>query len=121
MPSFSARSRAKLDTCDKRLQDLFNKVIVSRDCTILEGHRNEALQNKAFEEGNSKVEYPNSKHNKTPSQAVDVMPYPIDWEDRQGLLEFANFVEGVAAGMGITVEWGGRWKSFFDGPHWQVR
>lgn len=120
MPSFSNKSKAKLGTCDKRLQDIFNRVILYKDCTILEGHRNAELQQKAFDEGNSKVQWPNSRHNSSPSKAVDVMPYPIDWDDIDRLTEFAIFVEGVAAGMDIKVEWGGRWGKFFDGPHWQL-
>ena len=120
MPSFSERSSNKLKTCDKRLQEIFNTVVKTRDCTILEGHRNERLQNKAFDDGNSKARWPNSRHNTTPSKAVDVMPYPIDWDDSEGLKDFASFVEGVSAGLGYSVQWGGRWKSFFDGPHWQV-
>ena len=120
MPSFSQSSAAKLSTCDKRLQDLFNKVIEYRDCTILEGHRGEEAQNKAFMDGNSKTKWPNSNHNTIPSKAVDVMPYPINWDDMIRLNEFACFVEGVAAGMGIDVKWGGRWSNFFDGPHWEV-
>ena len=120
MPSFSQSSAAKLSTCDERLQDLFNKVIEYRDCTILEGHRGKEAQNKAFMDGNSKTKWPNSNHNTIPSKAVDVMPYPIDWDDMIRLNEFACFVEGVAVGMGIYVKWGGRWSNFFDGPHWEV-
>ena len=120
MPAFSQKSADKLSTCDKRLQDLFNAVIKYRDCTILEGHRNQSLQDKAYADGNSKVKWPNSRHNTSPSKAVDVMPYPIDWDDMERLHAFANFVEGVAVGMDISVTWGGRWSGFFDGPHWEV-
>ena len=86
MPKFSKKSKAKLNTCDKRLIELFNKVVKKFDCTIIEGHRSKDRQNKLFDEGKSKLQYPNGKHNATPSMAVDVAPYPIDWNDRERLL-----------------------------------
>jgi hypothetical protein len=122
MPYFFSRQSAdKLKTCDKRLQKLFNTVILHRDCSVIWGHRGEKAQNKAYKRGNSKVQWPNSNHNRRPSGAVDVMPYPIDWGDRERLVDFANFVEGVAAGLGIKVKWGGRWENFFDGAHWELK
>ena len=120
MPSFSDASKENLSQCDTKLQLLFNTVIKYRDCTIIDGHRTKQEQNDAYNAGNSKVRWPGSKHNKLPSKAVDVMPYPIDWNDMDRLYAFANFVEGVAVGLDIKVEWGGRWYSFFDGPHWQI-
>ena len=120
MASFSTRSKAKLDTCDKPLQDLFNRVILERDCTIVCGTRNERDQEAAFAAGHSEVSYPDSRHNTSPSKAVDVMPYPIDWDDLARISDFASFVQGVARGMGITVRWGGNFKSFYDGPHWEM-
>ena len=46
MPKFSRKSLSKLETCDKRLQDLFLTVVKKFDCTILEGHRSKDRQNK---------------------------------------------------------------------------
>ena len=69
----------------------------------------------------TKVKFPNSKHNVMPSNAVDVMPYPIDWNDMNRLQDFAATVKARAKSLGIEVQWGGDWKSFFDGPHWQVK
>jgi len=125
MFKYSKRSQLKLSTCDERLQQLFNEVIKHRDCTVIWGHRGEEDQNRAFENGYSKAKWPDSEHNDLPSNATDVMPYHPDephirWDDTQGLIEFANFVEGIAAVMGIKVRWGGRFKSFFDGAHWEL-
>ena len=120
MPSFSQQSLERLSTCDQRLQDLFNEVIKYRDCTILCGHRGREDQEKALASGNSKAAYGQSKHNYVPSCAVDAMPYPINWEDLNGLREFAGFVQGVAATMGLEVRWGGNFKGFFDGPHYEL-
>ena len=120
MPSFSPTSESHLDTCDMRLQHLFETVVRGWDCTVGVGHRSKDAQNEAYKDGFSKVEWPDSHHNVSPSLAVDVMHYPIDWNDIQRVKNFANFVKGVALGKGIAVRWGGDFKNFFDGAHWQV-
>ena len=129
MPKFGKRSKSKLETCDKRLQDVFNEVIKYRDCSVLEGHRSEERQNQLFEEGKTKVKYPNGRHNSNPSLAVDVTPYPIDWDDRERQTLFAGFVIGVASQMGIRLRWGGDWNmnfevddnQFDDFPHFEIK
>jgi peptidoglycan LD-endopeptidase CwlK len=132
MPTFSASSQANLAECDQRLQDLFNEVIKSFDCTIICGHRGEEAQHKAFLEGNSKLDWPNGEHNTTPSKAVDVMPcYPdgIRWKDEHGLYFFAGFVKATALKMGILLRWGGDWdgdddtqdQTFNDPDHFEVK
>jgi len=114
MPEFSIKSFQKLETCDQRLQQLFMEVVKHFNCTILEGHRGEKEQNEAFAKGNSKLKWPNGKHNRKPSNAVDVAPYPIDWEDRERMTYFAGFVRGVGLMMGIPVRWGGDWAGSTD-------
>ena len=129
MPKFGKRSKSKLETCDQRLQDVFNEVIKYRDCSVLEGHRSEERQNQLFEEGKTKVKYPNGRHNSNPSLAVDVTPYPIDWDDRERQTLFAGFVIGVASQMGIRLRWGGDWNmnfevddnQFDDFPHFEIK
>ena len=128
MPRFGKKSRERLSTCDKRLQDLFNEVIKTVDCSVLEGDRSEERQNKLQEEGKSKVRYPKGRHNAIPSLAVDVTPYPVDWSDRERFTLFAGYVLGLARGMGITIRWGGDWNmnfkvkdnSFDDFPHFEI-
>lgn len=128
MARFSALSRERLATCDDRLQQLFNEVVKHFDCTILEGYRPKEKQDAAFHAGTSKVQWPNSKHNKTPSQAVDVAPYPVDWTDLDRFRRFAWFVKGVASQMGIDIRMGADWdgdneikdQNFHDLPHFEL-
>jgi len=80
MATFSAISRERLETCDERLQRVFREVVKYFDCSILEGHRGQAEQHRDFMTGKSKVDWPNGKHNKMPSKAVDAMPYPITFQ-----------------------------------------
>ena len=129
MPKFSKKSLSKLETCDKRLQDLFLRVVKKFDCTILEGHRGKDRQNKLFNEGKSKLKYPKGKHNSLPSKAVDVAPYPIDWNDRERFTYFAGYVLGIAYQMGLKIRWGGDWdmdtqvkdNNFDDLPHFEIK
>jgi len=126
---FSNTSMTKLKTCDKRLQEIFSEVINHIDCTILTGHRTEVEQNEKFRQGLSKVQYPNSKHNHSPSLAVDVAPYPIDWNDRERFTYFAGIVQGIAISKGITLRWGGDWdrdtelrdNAFDDLVHFEIK
>ena len=129
MPKFSKKSLSKLETCDKRLQDLFLTVVKKFDCTILEGYRSKDRQNKLFDEGKSKLKYPKGKHNSLPSKAVDVAPYPIDWNDRERFTYFAGYVIGIAYQMGLKIRWGGDWdmdtqvkdNNFDDLPHFEIK
>lgn len=128
MPKFSKRSKNKLETCDSRLQNLFNEVIQYFDCSILCGHRGEDEQNEAFHAGRSKLMFPESKHNSEPSQAVDVAPYPIEWDNKERFYYFAGIVKGIALKLNIPIRWGGDWDSdtrvkdqtFFDLPHFEI-
>ena len=128
MPRFGRRSRKNLETCNEDLQELFNEVIKFFDCTVIQGHRGKEEQNKYFDEGKSKVKYPNGRHNANPSNAVDVVPYPIDWKDTDRMYYFAGFVKGIAYKMGIPIRWGGDWNdntevkdtNFKDLPHFEL-
>ena len=127
MARFSARSRSQLETCHKDLRRLFDRVIVSWDCTILEGHRSTERQAQLVREGKSKVRL--SKHNYRPSLAVDVAPYPIDWEDTERFVEFGLYVLQVARDLGLSIRWGGDWdgdgdltdQSFNDLVHFEIK
>ncbi len=129
MPRFGRKSRERLKTCDNKLQKIFNEVIKHVDCSILEGHRDKDRQNKLYEEEKTKVKYPDGRHNRQPSSAVDVTPYPVDWKDRERQTLFAGFVIGVASQMGIKLRWGGDWDQDFqvvdnrfdDFPHFELK
>ncbi len=112
MYKFSNRSLQKLNTCTSSLQDLFNEVIKDFDCTIVEGHRSKKKQNEYFDKGKSRIRYPNGKHNRYPSLAVDVAPYlngSVSWDMRH-CLYFAGVVMGTARMMGIKIRFGGDWN-----------
>ena len=134
MPKFGTRSKRNLSEALVDLQKIFEHVIKYFDCSIIEGHRGEEEQNKAYYSGKSQIKYPNGKHNKQPSEAVDAVPYPINWNDTKRMIYFAGFVVGIAQWMydrnEIThlIRWGGDWNSnfdlndqtFIDYPHFEI-
>ena len=99
------------------------------DCSVLEGHRSKDRQNSLYAEGKTKLRYPNGRHNEYPSRAVDVVPYPVDWNDRERFHLFAGFVIGTAMSMGTNLRWGGDWNQnwevddnkFDDFPHFEIK
>ncbi len=125
---FSVQSLTRLEDCDQKLIYLFMRVIKNRDCSILCGHRGQEEQNQLFKEDKSKLLFPDSKHNQTPSRAVDVAPYPIDWDDIIGFYFFGGYVQAVADNMKIPIRWGGDWdgdgdlndQSFMDLVHFEL-
>ena len=132
MPSFSQRSQDKLNTCDKRIQDIMNEVIQHLDITIVSGMRGAVEQDSLYEKGFSKVKFPNSKHNHNPSLAVDVCIYNkekphIRWDDKNQFCYMVGYIKSVADRLGIKIRMGADWngdmlfnESFFDGAHIEV-
>ena len=121
MPRFGSRSRKNLATCDEDLQDLFNEVIKYVDCSVICGHRNKEDQDKAFKEKRTKVKFPNGRHNSNPSRAVDVVPYPIDWDNLQRFKELSEVIKTACETVGVdNLYWGfDLWQ--WDMPHWELR
>jgi len=130
VPSYSKKSKAILATCDERIQRVFNEVIKHFDCTITCGHRTKEEQDALYyaTPKRTQVKWPNGKHNTKPSQAVDAVPCPVDWDDRERFTYFAGFVVATALSMGIALRWGGDWDSdtelddnkFDDLPHFEI-
>ena len=125
---FSEFSIRNLDECHGDLKKVFNEVIKHIDCRVIEGHRRRGEQNKAYYAGTSHLKFPDSMHNYYPSRAADVLPYPIDWNDRTRMYYFGGFVVATARQMGIKLRWGGDWngnnvfsdQNFHDLPHFEI-
>lgn len=131
MFKFSQRSLRNLLECHPDIQEVFFEVIRHYDCSIIEGFRGRDEQNRAYMQKKSKLRFPDSKHNWTPSLAVDVIFFPFadgDWYNYKKFYHFAGFVLGVAASKGISMRWGGDWDSdrdfkdqnFHDLPHFEL-
>lgn len=98
MAQLSRTSKLRRDSCHSDLRILIDRLILDYDFTVVCGHRGEEAQNKAWRERNSTKQWPNSRHNSYPSQAVDLAPYEksgIDWGKLQSAY-FAGRVMGLA-------------------------
>ena len=117
MPSFGTRSMMHYSTLHPKLQRILYDAILVIDFAILCGHRDEAAQNAAYPVF-SKVKWPNSKHNTTPSRAVDIAPWPINWEDEGRFYLVAGVILSCAHDLGITIDGGFNWR--WDVGHFQL-
>lgn len=118
MSKFSLASEAQLATVDPRLARVLREAVNHFDFSVIEGHRGQAAQHKAFLEGNSKLDWPRGNHNASPSRAADLAPYPIDWsEGEKPHLRFA-FMMGVvkvcADNLSVKVRFGMDWNRNLD-------
>lgn len=116
MPSFGKISQERLATCHPDLQRICNEVIKIYDFTILEGERTLEQQQAYFKAGKSKLDGINkkSKHQNKPSLAVDIAPFPVDWNDIKRFYFLAGLFIAKADELGIKVRWGGSWNGSFD-------
>lgn len=144
MPVFGLESRTKLATVHPDLQTLFNEVIKYWDCKVTDGRRTTAEQVALYAKGRTQpgpiVTDKDGIHSLSNHQltalvkgknyglAVDVAPYPIQWNDTERFYAFAGFVLGVAKMKGINIRWGGDWDSdrdlhdqkLYDLPHFEI-
>ena len=107
-----------------------NEVIKHVDCSVIQGIRTKEQQEELVRTGKSKTM--NSKHldqGDGYSHAVDIMAYPIQWDNWNRNYLFAGFVKGVAASMGVKLRIGADWdgdfdtsdQSFHDAPHFEIK
>ena len=142
MPAFGSQSRQRLATCHGDLQRLFYEVVKHFDCHVLEGHRSLERQQELYAQGRTTegniVTHKDgvakrSKHQTSPSVAVDVVPWyktspHIRWDDEERFYYFAGFVMATALSMGIAIRAGCDWdrdtevsdERFVDLPHFEL-
>lgn len=122
MYKFGKGSQTKLESCHPDLQKLLNAVMAEQvmDFTVLCGQRSEEEQTKAFNKGSSTVNWPDSRHNKIPSLAFDIAPYPIDWNDIQRFKDLSFVVMKCAQKLKLNITYGGYWTKPKDYPHYQL-
>lgn len=120
MYNLSAKSKGRLKGVHPDLVKVIHRAIqiTPIDFTVLEGMRSVKRQKYLFDTGKSKTM--NSRH--LTGHAVDIAPWvdgTISW-DWAYYWPLADAVKKAAKEVGIEVEWGGDWKTFKDGPHWQL-
>lgn len=120
MASLSAASLRALNGVHPELVRLVKEAIKNTpvDFRVLEGRRSLAQQKKNVAKGVSKTL--KSKH--LTGHAVDLIPLisgrpTWSWPP---YFKLAPHIKATAKRLGIVVTWGGDWKSFKDGPHWEL-
>lgn len=98
---------------DKALQDS------PLDFVVIEGLRTKERQKQLVASGASKTL--DSRH--ITGHAVDLLPIGVDGKpafDWPLYNQLGPAVKKAAADLGIELDWGGDWKSFKDGPHFEL-
>lgn len=85
------------------LQRLLAELKKELNFEIVAGHRNESEQLQAFISGKSAHTWPRSKHNKLPSEAVDIK---LPNEAIENYMDFCKRAEVIAQKLGIKIKLG---------------
>lgn len=117
---FSSRSLAALSTVQAPLQKVMNRAISESptDFLITEGRRSKARQRALVAAGASRTM--DSKH--LTGAAVDVAALvdgQVRW-DWPLYSKIAKVVKAAAKAEGVAITWAGDWRSFKDGPHFEL-
>lgn len=126
MFKFSEKSQNNRDTCHPNLIVLFDTALKTSplDFSIICGYRGKSEQEQAYEDHTSKLHFPHSKHNSSPSLAADIQPYPYTDEAKKDpnhtkFRELSLHIKKVAKDLGIPVINGGLdWDR--DWFHWEL-
>lgn len=95
-------------------------------CHISCAFRDKLSQNAAYRDGKSKLQYPNSKHNKTDtrgemcSEAIDLFRLGDDGKAYFDVETYKN-IWTYCMHEGMLITWGGTWKTFKDHPHFELK
>lgn len=113
----SQRSKNKLQGVHPDLVAVVKRAInlTTQDFMVIEGMRTLERQEELVAKGASQTM--NSRH--LTGHAVDLAPYPLAW-DWPLFYPIADAMKLAAKELDVDLEWGGDWKTFKDGPHFQL-
>lgn len=142
MAIFSVRSERALAGVHPRLVQVCREAIKRIDFAVVCGHRSREEQFSLFKQGREErggrwviidrskvVTYLDgrtkmSKHNATPSRAVDLVPCGRNgkptWDDTPAFERLASIMLDEARVFGLPLIWGGSWK-MRDLPHFEIK
>lgn len=128
------RSINSLKGIHPKLKQVVEKAITlsPQDFTVISGVRTTKEQQDLYAQGRTKagaiVTNADGVRNKSNHQAksdgfgyaVDIVPYPVDWNDLDKFKVIANAMQLAACELGVTINWGGDWK-MKDFPHFELK
>ncbi|MDH2997172.1 peptidase M15 [Pasteurellaceae bacterium LFhippo2] len=123
---FGKRSETNLKGVHKDLVKVARRALELSeiDFTVIEGVRTKARQQQLYKQGATKTM--NSRH--LTGHAIDIVPYPVDWNDLEKFGKLAKAMFAAANELKIPIRWGGDWnrngrsddEKFYDGPHFEL-
>lgn len=124
--TFSRRSEDNLQGVHPDLVKVVRLALTlsKRDFSVIEGLRSQERQNQLYVL--RKTQTLNSRH--LTGHAVDIVPHPLDWNDKAAFGELAKAMFEAARQLKIPIRWGGDWnrngrsddETFYDGPHFEL-
>ena len=124
MPKFGKKSLTNLKGVNTKLVNVLNQTIKYFDFSVIEGLRDIETQKEYVEKGVS--ETLKSKH--LEGRAVDIAPYPIDYDNIKRFIYLGGYILGVASELGVNLRWGMDWDmdtyvkdtKFIDAGHFEM-
>ncbi|QAV22700.1 M15 family metallopeptidase [Proteus hauseri] len=119
--TLSQRSQSNLNDVHRDLVRIVYLALTfsEYDFVVIEGVRSLTRQKELMKEGKSKTL--NSRH--LTGHAVDIVPLVngvIPWQDWSAFESVSKAMKKAAYQLGISINWGGDWVSFRDGPHYEL-
>jgi hypothetical protein len=116
----SEKSLRRLDGVHPDLVKVVKRAIeiTPVDFLVIEGLRTKARQAYLLDAGKSRTM--NSYH--LTGHAVDIAPIvdgKVSWEWKH-YYPLADAMMAAAKELNVKIEWGGKFKTFPDAPHWQI-
>jgi len=128
---FSQRSRQALLEVHPALVSVVELALkkTEQDFMVVEGVRSPERQRQLYAQGRTapgpKVTWTlNSNHFKKSDgygHAVDLVPYPVDWDDIDKFKAISLAMFDAAQELCVKIEWGGNWKKNKDYPHFEYK
>lgn len=130
---FGARSEKNLEKVHPYLEEICRELLKYQDAIIVYGARTIEQQTDLVAKGLSQtmnsmhlIQYDGFAH------AVDMCPYPIDWNNTKRFYWMAGMMEVIAKDLlpeGWYLRWGGNWdrdedlddQTFMDLAHFEIR
>ena len=114
------RSLSNLEGVHPDLVKVVNRAIelTQVDFTVIEGLRTKERQAQLLKE--KKTTTSNSRH--LTGHAVDLAAWvdnTVSWEWKY-YYQIADAMKKAASELNVSIEWGGDWKKFKDGPHFEL-
>ena len=128
MYSFGPASMEVYKQLHPGLQRYCDRVIKIKDVSLICGYRGRAEQELAFKSGNSKAHFGESPHNYWPALAVDLVPWPTQFESKAELHVLNGITIAIASVDEFPITCGNDWdhdgdvddETFHDSPHVQL-